>query len=79
MNTATAEAKHERTKAVPSKGEDSILVIFNRDEDGKGLPVRLFGPLARKVIDHIEADETNEYDKQYSDMIILEGCYVVNS
>ena len=77
-DTATAKAEPARTRAIPGRGEDSILVIFNRDKD-KALPVRLFGPLARKVQDHIKADERNGYDEQYSDLIILEGCYVVNS
>lgn len=77
--THTAEAKHERLRAIPREGEDSILVLFNRREDGTSLPVRLSGPLARRVIDHIEANETNEYDERYDDMLFIEGVYVVDS
>ena len=79
MTTAIAAAKHERNKAIPLEGEDSILVLFNRRKDGTSLPVRLSGPLARKIIDHIKADEMNEYDEQPDDIIFIEGFYVVNS
>ena len=54
-------------------------MLFNRDKDGGSLPVRLSGLLARKVIDHIMADEMNEYDEQYDDILFIEGAYVVNS
>ncbi len=78
-DTAVAEARYERTRAIPPEGEDSILVLFNRRKDGTSLPVRLSGTLARKVIDHIKADETNAYDEQYDDILFIEGAYVVNS
>lgn len=80
-----AEQRRQRIKpAVPSKGQDSILVLYDREdcdenEGAEHLGVRLNGPLARRVIDFIEADEADEWDTDYQDILIISGTYVVDS
>ena len=80
---AGAERCEQRYKrAVPDKGENSILVLYNNmatSDGGQFVTVRLNGPLARQVIDCIEADETNVWDESYTDMPIISGAYVVDS
>ena len=71
-----------KKRAVPAKGEDSILVLYDReekDERGAYLAVRLNGPLARQVIDFIEANATDKWDMDYDDLLFIEGEYVVDS
>lgn len=70
-------------RAVPNEGEDAILVLYGLQETEGGEmvnhAVRLGGPLARQVINCIEADESGAWDPDYSDMPIIDGVYLVNS
>lgn len=71
-----------KKRAVPAQGEDSILVLYDREERDECeayLAVRLNGPLARQVIDFIEANETDVWDTDYDDMLFIEGEYIVDS
>jgi len=60
---------------LPDPG-DSILVFYGKREGH--ITAIVNGPLARQVIDFVEKTEA-PFDKSRFDVIVPEGCYVLDS